>query len=191
MTKVATRLVRQSRLARFTLRHPLVYFTLGEQEAKDRGTPAGRTQSLGPQTLPVQFAALAYAALGPKPHPRMTTHELQELCPWLRRSCLSAPLPGYGARRECIGIASRRPAWHARSYRSQVRQRHPDAPAASQFGRLLHKRQFRLVITTGTSAKAAAIKAALNEHVWPDGLQLHLAVIPELLLLTARSHDDP
>ena len=45
---------------------------------------------------------------------------------------------------------------------------------------------FRLVVITGTTEKAAALRAALDQHLWPEGLSIHLAIAPDLPLLTAR-----
>ena len=47
---------------------------------------------------------------------------------------------------------------------------------------------FRLVVITATSNKAAAIRNSLSQHIWPSGLTIHLAIVPELLHLTASTY---
>jgi len=48
--------------------------------------------------------------------------------------------------------------------------------------------KFRLVVITTTKEKSAAIRRALNRHEWPEGLAIHLSVVPQLLSLTVRSN---
>jgi hypothetical protein len=191
LTKVTARLCRQRRLNRFTLRHPRVYFTLGNDEARDRGLPPNRCQPLGPQSLPIQYAVLAYATLGATQHRRLTSKELRALCPWMAPGLARLPhcldngrppvletlqvnlggTPDHVARKCDAAIAARR--------------------GLPEFDRLLGQRGFRLVVLTATAEKAAAIRGAINQHVWPDGLQIHLAVVSDLLQLTASYHNDP
>jgi hypothetical protein len=176
---------------KFPLSHPRAYFTLGEGEARNRGLPPNRCQPLGPQSLPIQYAILAYATLGATQHQRLTPNELRPLCPWMAPRLARLPhclddgrppvlealqvdlggTPDHVARKCGVAIAARR--------------------GLPGFDRLLERGGFRLVVLTATAEKAAAIRASISQHVWPDGLKIHLAVIPDLLQLTARHHDDP
>jgi hypothetical protein len=63
VTKVTARLRRDRLLSKFVLCHPRVYFTLGPRAAQDLGVSPGRTCPLGPQSLPTEYAVLAYAVL--------------------------------------------------------------------------------------------------------------------------------
>lgn len=192
VTKVTARLCRDDRLSRFTFRHPRIYYTLGPSEAQRRGLPISRTQPLGPQSLPTEYSVLAYATLGSCQHHRLTSSELQHLCPWLAPQLLDWP--------HCLDESSQPPILElirvdlggkpdhvARKCHADIRTRRP----SRDFHVLLRERRFRLVVVTGTSEKATAIQAAIDQHVWPDGLQIHLVVIPDLLLLTASSDYGP
>jgi len=52
----------------------------------------------------------------------------------------------------------------------------------------LNRQEFRVVFLTATAEKAGSIQRAIEPHEWPAGIQLHLAIIPELLPLTTRHH---
>ena len=186
VAKVTGRLCSAKRLAKFKLRHPRVYFTLTATEAQNRGLSISRAQSLGPQALPTEYAVLAYATLGSVQHRRLAASELQQSFPWLPPETLDSP--------HCIDESGGHPVLEmirvdlggkpdhvARKCYADIQARR----SARQFESLVHQARFRLVVVTGTQEKAAAIQAAIDQHVWPDGLQVHLVVIPELLLLTA------
>ena len=51
------------------------------------------------------------------------------------------------------------------------------------FQQLLRTQQFRLVVITGTAPKAAAIRASVAHQHWPEGLAVHLSVVPDLFPL--------
>ena len=190
VTKVTARLCRTNLLRKFPLYHPRTYFTLGSQAAQLLGLSSNRTLPLGPQSLPIEFGALAYATLGPRYQRRLTHRELRDCCPWLDDRLLDAP--------HCLNETTDPPTLElirvdlggkpdhvARKCGAdiQVRRRFPE------FDALLRQSGFRLVVVTGTTDKAAAIRDSLDLHVWPDGLQIHLAVVPDLLHLTASLSD--
>ena len=191
-TKVTTRLCRHGRLARHVLCHPRVYFTLGPREARDRGLSPSRAEPLGPQALPSEYAAVAYATFGAVMHRRLTTDELAALFPWTPPALAEVP--------HCLDESGQPPVLE----RIRVDlggtpdhvARRCDADLADhrrlrEFSTLLTQRRFRLVVVTGTPQKAVAIKEAIGRHAWPEGLRVHLAVVPDLLLLTARLNDGP
>ena len=192
VTKVTARLCRQLSLCKFVLCQPRVYFTLGPQAAKDLGVSLGQTYPLGPQSLPTEYGVLAYAILGTAVHVRLTADELQALCPWLPVELLGFPHcldeSGDWPVVELIRVdLGGKPDHLARKCDSDVQVRR----RVAEFETLVRQGRFRLVVVTGTPQKAAAIEAALNQHLWPDGLQFHLAVVPDLILLTARTNDGP
>ena len=187
VVKVTTRLCDTGHLRGFTLYHPRTYYRLGLQAAQQLGLPMHRTLPLGPQSLPTEYATLAYATLGSHYHRRLTTQELVELCPWLPR-----PLP---EQPHCLDESGRQPRLEAIRVDLGGRPDHVarkcDADIQSRdhfqaFKSFLKQHRFGLVVVTGTTEKAAAIREALDEHVWPDGLEIHLAVVPDLPLLTWR-----
>lgn len=192
VTKVSARLCRLKLLSKFPLCHPRTYFTLGPQAAQLLGISEHRTQPLGPQALPIEFGALAYATLGAQYHLRLTQRELQHAYPWIDERLLEAPHCLHQSVEppllELIRVdLGGKPDHVARKCDAdiQARRRH------SEFAELLHKKTFRLVVITGTSKKASAIRDSLDLRMWPDGLQIHLAVVPDLLHLTARLSDGP
>ena len=192
VTKVTARLCRERLLCKFVLCYPRAYFTLGDQAVQNLGVSPGRTCPLGPQSLPTEYAVLAYALLGSSRHVRLTVAELQTFCPWLPAEFLDFPhcLDESGASPvvELIRVdLGGKPDHLARKCDADVQVRRRNG----EFENLVRQGRFRLVVITGTAQKAAAIEAALNQHVWPDGLQFHLAVVPDLVLLIASTNDGP
>ena len=187
VTKVTARLCRAQWLSKFPLFHPRSYFTLGPLAAKRLGVPLQRTLPLGPQALPIEYAALAYVA-SKTAHRRLTSAELQELWPSLVGPlaefpyCLdeSAKPPVLELIRVDLGG---KPDYVARKCEADYQARR----VLSDFDEWLDQRRFRLVVITGATQKAALIQNALEQHLWPERLSIHLAVIPKLLLLTARN----
>ena len=187
VTKVTARLCRAGLLAKYPLIHPQVYYTLGLQAAHALGMSSNRTSPLGPQALPTEYAALAYAVLGTTYHRRLTAAELKQQCPWLTEELLESPHCLDESRDppviELIRVDLGGKSDHvARKCDADIQARRQHR----QFDQFVRQGRFRLVVITGTAAKAAAIQAAVDQHLWPDGLQIHLVVLPELLLLTAR-----
>ena len=185
--KVTGRLCRMGLLQKFSLYHPKCYFTLGPQAAQPLGLSDHRIQSLGPQTLPIEYGALAYATLGAHCHRRLLPRELAECCPWLQPKLLDAPHclneSGSSPVLELIRVdLGGKPDHVARKCAADIRVR----AARNEFKKFVSGGRFRLVIVTATRDKATAIRQALDDHLWPTGMQFHLAVVSDLLLLTAR-----
>ena len=185
--KVSARLCRAEWLCKFPLYHPRLYFTLGRLAAKRLGIPIHRTLPLGPQALPTDFATLTYA-VGKPQHRRLTTDELSQHCPWLAGPLAEFPycfdevleLPLLELIRVDLGG---KPDYIARKCDADFQARR----SLPEFDRFVWQGHFRLVVITGTTEKASLIQNALQQHVWPDGLSFHLAVVPQLLQLTARN----
>src|SRR5690606_2810752 len=91
VAKLTGRLCRKRVLARHPLFPPSLYFTLGRQSAAARGLPLRCTFPLGPQALAMEYATLAYTALGERPHRRLSLDELTSLLPGASRTLLDAP----------------------------------------------------------------------------------------------------
>ncbi len=187
VTKIVSRLCRHHYLAKFTLQHPHRYYVLGAAGGKLMGLGAHRSDSLGPQALPLEYAALLYATLGKHPRTRLTRGETLARFPWFPErwadachchddtgNVLELLRVDFGGSadhvaRKCVGDI------HLRS------QTH-------DFLKLLASGRFRLVLITATPEKGAALRQALDRHDWPRGLLLHLSVIPELLMFQAITH---
>src|SRR5690606_24238491 len=134
-----------------------------------------------------EYATLAYTALGERPHRRLSLNELTSLLPGASRALLDAPsAPDEHSAASVLALIridlGGRADHVARKCAADLRFRQAE-PAFSAW---LNPRRFRLVIVTGAAEKAATIRSAVDRHLWPDGLSIHLAVVPELLLFTGR-----
>jgi len=186
VTKIVGRLCRHRYLCKYTLHHPLRYYVLGETGGKLLGLGAHRSAALGPQALPLEYAALLYAMLGKQPRTRLSRGELQTRFPWFPEPwaeachCLDESTNilellrvDYGASADHV----------ARKCGQDIHRR----SHSHDFLKLLTAGRFRLVLITATPEKGAALRQALDRHDWPRGMLLHLSVIPELLMLQART----
>ena len=185
VTKVTSRLCHSGHLRKFPLYHPRFYFRLGPPSVQMLVLPEHRVRPLGPQSLPIEFGVLAYATMGERYHRRLTAHELRDSCGWMDERLLSLPHcldeTGTAPVLELVRIDLGGRSDHvARKCVSDIliRSRH------DEFKDMVRHASVRLVVVTGTTEKAAAIGDALDSHIWPDGLAIHLAVVPELLQLT-------
>jgi hypothetical protein len=191
VTKVTARLCRAGLLSKFVLYHPRLYFTVGPQATQRLGLPQRRSAPLGPQSLPTEYAVLAYATRSQKVHPRLSAAELRQQYAWLPVAlrefpyCLDRDMDPPALELVRVDLGGK-PDHVARKCHADLQHRRP----LPEFERLLHDQRFHLVVVTGTAEKAAAIRTAIETHVWPDGLQIRLVVISDLLLLTARTNDN-
>jgi hypothetical protein len=76
VTKVTSRLCDSGFLNRFDLYESRDYFVLGAEAARLLGVPQKRTEGLGVQALPIEFATLLYCT-GAGDRERLTREELQ------------------------------------------------------------------------------------------------------------------
>lgn len=187
VTKIVSRLCRNHYLGKFTLHHPLRYYVLGDAGVKLLGLGTHRSDALGPQALPLEYAALLYAMLGKQPRTRLTRGELLERFPWFPERWADACHchDEAGNVLELLRVDFGGTADHVA--RKCVRDIHLRSQT-HDFLKLLSSGRFRLVLITATPEKGAALRLALDRHDWPRGLLLHLSVIPELLMLQARSN---
>ena len=187
VSKATTRLCAKGLLVQHPLFLTTNYFTLGSAGARLLGVPLYRARPLGPQALVIEYGVLAHAAMGSTYRQRLTSADLDELLPGVRpllvhaAYCLdesSCPSVLELVRVDLGGGAdhvARKAAFDFRLRRNE--------PA---FQPWLSDHRLRLVIVTGSTDKSAAIRAAVNQHLWPDGLSIHLAVVTPLLRLTGR-----
>ena len=190
VTKVTLRLTAAGYLRSFPLYHPRTYFTLGPAGAQRFGLSDGRTRPLGPQSLPLEYGVLSYATRGDRLRQRLIRREIEEYCPDLPDGLYDQPHcinEGHAPPRlEIIRVdLGGRPDHIARKCQADAHARHH----FDGFRRLLEQERLVVVIVTGTTVKAASIRDALDNHVWPAGLQFRLAVVPDLLPLIAGGFD--
>lgn len=183
--KIANRLCRTDLLAKYPLVHPAKYFVLGRGGARVMGIGAHRVVPLGPQSLPTEYAVLLHAVLGKKKRVRLTNRELLDHWPWLPPKLAMAPhcLDVEQQVIELVRVDLGGTADHVarRAIRDiTVRRRLPE------FLSVVSQQRFRLVLITATRGKAAVIRAAIEHHDVPTGLQLHSSVVSQLLNFTRK-----
>ncbi|WP_437191139.1 hypothetical protein [Planctomicrobium sp. SH527] len=184
--KIANRLCRAGLLAKYPLTHPAPYFVLGSQGANVLGLGSHRTTPIGPQALPIDYAVLLYCVLGQQPRHRLLSRELAELCPWLPPPMTAVPhcLDPNQRVLELVRVDLGGPADHVARRAVQeiaARRRLPE------FLAMLTEGRFRLVVITATKNKSQALRAALQQHDWPVGMQVHFSVVPQLLRFIVRT----
>jgi hypothetical protein len=184
--KVARRLCDANLLAKYTFMHPTRYFVLGGAGANALGLADYRTEPLGPQALPMEYAVLAHALLGRTPRKRLKVTEVRERCPWLPDALLKPPhcVDERTGALELIRVDLGGPPDHvARKATSDLvlrRRLRPFLPLAIGGG-------FHFVLITVSRDKARAIRQAIGRQDWPTGIQVHFTIFPQLLSLTARN----
>lgn len=161
--KMLKRLCEAGYLCSYPLFHPTRYFVLGSDGAKALGLSVDRSLPLGPQSLPIEFAALVYATLGKRQRKRAERLEILALCPWLPAKLISAPhcLDDVDGALELLRIDLGGPPDHvARKCVRDIaeRQRLPE------FTPFVRSGKFRLVVVTSTKAKAAVLRQAIDRH---------------------------
>ena len=183
--KVLGRLCDAGLLSKYPLLHPTRYYVLGEGGAQALGIGTHRTVPLGPQSLPMEYGVLLYAALGNRLRQRLTKQELLDRCGWLPAALAEAPhcTDIKQSALELVRVDLGGPADHvARKCAADLREREK----FREFSMLVKENRFRLVIVTSTAEKSVAIRQSLNRHEWPEGLRIHLSVVSRLLPLTVR-----
>ena len=186
--KITARLARAGLLHKFPLIHPQVYFTLTEKACQHLGGGPYRSQPLGPQALPSEFAALLYCTCGPRYHERLSNGEVRASFPWFPDPsrheiyCLDQP-PSSQPILEWVRTDLGGPGHHViRKSRRKLDRR----LESHSFAGALDEGTFRIVFLTTTPEKAKALQDALAPDPWPAGALIHIAVIPQLFRLTVR-----
>lgn len=186
LNKIANRLCAANFLQKYTLLHPTRYFVLGEAGARALGVGIHRATPLGPQSLPLEFAVLAYATLGNKPHKRLTSSDVRQRCPWLPAALADTPhCVDQADVLELVRVDLGGPVDHvARKCVADITER----CRLPEFAPFVAAGRFRFVVITATSEKATAVHKALDRHDWPRGLLIHFSVVSQLLSLTASQN---
>lgn len=186
VTKVTARLCQRGLLRRYPLVPPETYFTAGPEAVRQLGVPSRRTEPLGPQALPIDYAVLIYATQGKQACRRMTSDELATYMPWLPDELTRTPY--------CVGESGRldlvrvdlggSPQHVARKTAADVSARLsiPELAELAVCGR------FQIVILTTTDDKARLISAAFEALGWSDQVRIHLAAVSRLSFLQLRGH---
>ena len=185
-SKIANRLCDGGLLQKHKLLYPMNYFVLGELAVRRFGIGIHRAEALGSQSLPQEFALLAFATLGMHQHLRLNAAEVKRRYPWLPLAFATAPHCLDEANvLELVRVDLGGPADHvARKCATDLAER----GRVPEFLTLVATGQFRLVIITATTEKVTAVQRALTNHLWPPGLLLHFTVVPQLLSISASAN---
>ncbi len=188
VTRTTARLCESGWLAAFPLIYPTKYFVPGKRAVSAYGLSADRCYPLGPQSLPAEYGLLEYTTSARGKVTRVYADEVQSLVPWYRPEWMVAShckrLDGERETLELVRVDLGGPPDHiARKCRRDITQRR----LAPEFAALVTDGSFSLVLITGSTAKAAAIQAALDHHLWPEGMTFRIAVFVSLITLLPRS----
>ena len=188
VSKVTTRLCRHGFLGRYPLYARNYYFVLGSRAVKLLGLPRSRTESLGTQALPREYATLLYCSQSALTKERLTSDEFSVhfsgyQLDGIENSHYVVEQDGAERRLSFLRVDYHGAADHvARKCKSDadIRLRSP------KFSELIQSGRFMIVVATGGQEKSLAIRQALSKTTWPMGFRIHIAVIPELIHLLGR-----
>ncbi len=182
VTKVTARMCRQGRLCRYPLIPPEDYFTLGPAAVRQLGHSLRRSEPLGPQALPIDYAVLLYATHGDRV--RLHVAELQSHAPWLPDELTYLPYcRTSGGVLELIRVDLGGSPQHIAKKAAADCSRRLEIP---EFRQLVDADRFQLVVLTTTSSKARLIRKAIEALAWEARTRLHIATISRLTLLHLR-----
>jgi hypothetical protein len=185
VTKVTSRLSQSGFLKRFDLYESRDYFVLGPEAARILGVPHKRTEELGVQALPIEYATLLFCS-GAGDRERLTREELKAhhpsiLVPGVDSSHYYLDREGGKTRLTSLRVDCGGPPDHvARKCREDLDRRLEH----QAFRDLVANGQFMIAILTGREEKASAIHESLKRHQWP--IRFRLSAIPELIHLMTR-----
>jgi len=185
VSKIVNRLCFAGYLKSYTLNHPARYFVLGGEGARLLGRKNYRTLPLGPQALAIEFATAAHCLMGNNKRKRLSREEVARHLPWLPKGKQHLPMCMELSRKtlEVIRVdLGGSPAHIASKCHSDITER-IELP---QFLGLVKAGDVRLVVVTSTAEKASAIRTSTERHAWPQGLQFHCSIVPNLITLLAR-----
>lgn len=182
VTKVTARMCRQGWLCRYPLIPPEDYFTLGPAAVRQLGHSLRRSEPLGPQALPIDYAVLLYATHGDRV--RLHVAELKSYAPWLPDELTHLPYcRTSGGVLELIRVDLGGSPQHIAKKAATDCSRRLEVP---EFRQLVDADRFQLVVLTTTSSKARLIRQAIEALAWEARTRLHLATISRLTLLHLR-----
>ena len=182
VSKVTARMCRQGWLRRYPLIPPEQYFTLGGRAIRYFGYSSRRTEPLGPQALPIDYAVLLFANYSQRT--RLLPSEMSTLMPWLPSSLNCAPYCKTSQGiielvRVDLGGSPRNIARKA----ARDFSRRLEIP---EFCQLIGDGRFQLVILTTTSAKARLIRQSIESLTWQCDIRVHIAIVHRLTYLHLR-----
>ena len=182
VTKVTARLCQQGWLRRYPLIPPEDYFTLGPTAVRSLGYANRRSEPLGSQSLPIDYAVLLYGTHGQRT--RLLKTELTGAFPWLPDELTHLPHC-----RSSSGVLELIRVDLGGSPQHVAKKAAADCSARwelDEFRKLVEQQRFQMVILTTTPSKARLIRQAVEAASWNDRVRLHLAIIPRLTLLQLR-----
>ena len=146
------------------------------------GVSTSRTEPLGPQALPMDYAVLLYAANGDRS--RLTSDEIRTQVPWMSPEFTHVPYCHTSNDvLEMIRVDLGGSPRHVAKKTAQDCSRRLEIP---EFRQLVESNRFQAVVLTTTASKARLIREAIESISWNDEVRLHLAVIPRLIHLNIR-----
>jgi len=181
VSKVTARLCRVGLLTRYMLVPPENYFRTGLKAISLLGLPQRSSDSLGPQSLPIDYATLVYSTMPESTRRRLTPAELTEYMPWLPSELAHAPY--------CVNAQGQLDLIRVDLGASPHHIARKVAAAAEnrllvpQLAELSARSQFQIVVLTTSTEKAQSIAKALASNGCTDTVRVHLVVIPRLSLL--------
>lgn len=179
VTKVTARLCRQGLLNRYPLIPPEDYFTPGPAACRQLGLAIRKSEPLGPQSLPIDYAVLLYCTHGQRS--RLSHTELTTAMPWVTEDLLHLPYARTTAGLlELIRVDLGGTPQHVAKKAAADCSRRLELP---EFQQLVQHDQFQFVILTTTTSKARLIRQAMQGLAWNSTVRLHLATIPRLSFL--------
>jgi len=184
VTKVTARLCASGLLRRYPLLPPENYFTIGPDAVRQFGISARRTEPLGPQALPTDYAVLMFATHSKQPRRRLAVDELAEYTPWLPEELRRAPycLNDDGSLELVRVDLGGSPQHVARKTAADIAAR----LEVSELAELAASGRFQLVILTTTNEKSKLIASAIEAQGWSQAVRIHMAVIQRLSYLQLR-----
>ena len=166
--QVMARLVKRGYLRRYRFYRNHVYFTLGPTSVRRFGVSPRRIRPLGEQSLPIDYATLAYCCLSQdQVHKRLLPAEIKRAYPWFPGAHLSAH-PYYfhyqsdgprllsSIRVELSGS----PQYILRKHAQDIHRyrQHPS------FRQLIEAEEFMLLVITTSPERADALGATSPRH---------------------------
>lgn len=184
VAKVTARMCACKLLNRYVLIPPEYYFRLGVAAINALGIPLRNSESLGPQSLPIEFATLLYATQTNAQRRRLTKMELAEYMPWLPSDLSQSPycLDAQGKLILVIVDLGGSPQHVARKVTSAAYGR----LALPQISDLAAQSRFQIAVLTTSDEKAKAINKALLNSECSNAVHVRLVVIPRLSFLLLR-----
>lgn len=186
VAKVTARLCNIGLLKRHMLVPPENYFRAGARAINVLGLPQRSCESLGPQSLPIDYATLIYATKPDAKRRRLTPEEVTEYMPWLPSELSHSPycVDAKGNLDHLRVDLGGSPQHVARKVAAAAH----DRLLVPQIAELSSRSKFQLVVLTTGTEKANAIAKAIGNTDCSDQIRIRLAIVPRLSFLLLRSN---